>query len=125
MKSWAYCFTILYLLAMYRPVAPVITYLINRDQIAELFCVNKDKPALQCHGQCYLMRILKEKQSEKKGSTPAILLSEYPIGFVRIFSIARAHAAFSEGLPFYNYLNNYHYLFSDQNDHPPSPGSLA
>jgi len=36
-SSTAYLFAFLYLLAMYRPVAPVFDYIINQDYIAEFF----------------------------------------------------------------------------------------
>ncbi|MFM1879258.1 MAG: hypothetical protein RLZZ241_2124 [Bacteroidota bacterium] len=84
---YALAFTVLYMLAMYRPVAPVFDYLMNRDYIAEVFCINKDKPELSCNGQCYLMKTLKEKQQQDNSKVPPINLQEYPIGFFNILEI--------------------------------------
>ena len=60
----------------------VAYYRINRDYIAENLCVNRDKPMLNCNGQCYLAKKLKaaeEKEqkssSERLQKTPEIVLS--------------------------------------------------
>jgi len=31
-----------------------INYFFNQSEIAELFCINKEKPKLQCNGKCHL-----------------------------------------------------------------------
>jgi hypothetical protein len=37
----------------------VITYFqLNREFIAEVLCINKEKPATMCHGQCFLKKKL-------------------------------------------------------------------
>jgi hypothetical protein len=37
----------------------VITYFqINREYIAEMFCINKEKPITTCYGQCFLEKNL-------------------------------------------------------------------
>ncbi|UOB17473.1 hypothetical protein [Abyssalbus ytuae] len=77
-------FTFLYLLAMLRPVMPVFEYIINKDYIAEFYCVNKDKPMLNCDGKCYLAKMIQAQQEDKKQNLPGIDLREYPIGFVNI-----------------------------------------
>lgn len=35
-------------------------YFFNKTEIIELFCVNKEKPQLQCNGKCHLAQELKE-----------------------------------------------------------------
>jgi hypothetical protein len=35
-----------------------LDFSINRERIAELFCINQDKPELSCNGQCELSRRL-------------------------------------------------------------------
>lgn len=77
-------FTLLYLVAMLKPVFPVFEYVVNQDYIAEYLCINKDKPMMDCNGKCYLAKMLQEEQNEKKQNLPAIDLKEYPIGFVEI-----------------------------------------
>lgn len=45
-------------------------YELNKDYVADVLCINKDKPDLQCNGKCYLNKQLKKAdnltgQSEK------------------------------------------------------------
>lgn len=44
-------------------------YQLNRDYIAEVLCINKEKPITMCHGQCFLNRNL--DLSEESEGTPA------------------------------------------------------
>lgn len=37
-----------------------IHYFVNKAEIIELFCINKEKPKLQCNGKCHLAEELKE-----------------------------------------------------------------
>ena len=44
---------------------------INQDKVVELFCINKNKPELDCKGKCYLAEKLEEaKQTEEGTSIP-------------------------------------------------------
>lgn len=45
------------------------SYELNKDYIAEVLCINKDKKEMQCEGKCHLKKQLKKE--EKKESTPA------------------------------------------------------
>lgn len=124
-KLAAYAFTFLYLVAMYRPVAPVIEYLVNQDRIAELFCVNKDKPEMHCNGQCYLMKILKEQQKEKKSSVPPISLRDYPIGFVKFLFFQHSGVPSpSHQIP-NTFQDHYSYLYTRNYFHPPPAQSIS
>ena len=59
----------LYVLALARPLAPYIEYGINKDFIATVLCINKDKPELKCDGKCYLAKQVK-KASESDEQIP-------------------------------------------------------
>jgi len=41
-------------------------YFFNKAEIIELFCVNKEKPQLQCKGKCHLAQELKEVEQENE-----------------------------------------------------------
>jgi hypothetical protein len=41
-------------------------FVLNRDAIAELFCINQDKPELACDGKCELDRRLGEAQEHEE-----------------------------------------------------------
>lgn len=45
-------------------------YWLNRDYIAQVLCVNKSRPEMQCHGKCHLKKQLeKDAQQEKNNNT--------------------------------------------------------
>lgn len=75
-------FYLLYLLAMVRPVIPIIEYYANYDYIAKELCENKDKPYLECNGKCYLEKQLKEvnhTNHDHKSTVPQINFDDYPV----------------------------------------------
>lgn len=60
----------------------VINYALNKEAITDLFCVNKDKPQMQCNGQCHLMKELKKAETpvdnpSEDSKFPSFKLSEF------------------------------------------------
>lgn len=47
-------------------------YAINKEYIAENFCINKDKPEMHCDGKCFLAEKLKAAQDKKEQQPGAI-----------------------------------------------------
>lgn len=113
-------FTFLYLVAMFRPVVPVIEFIINQDYISEFLCINTDKPKLQCNGKCYLMQMIQEQEDEKRKNIPRIDFSKYPIGFITISIIPQKKTFRTCSLAFFNDTENYSYLYSFSDFHPPT-----
>lgn len=74
------------MVAMLRPIAPFIEYVINYDYISKVLCINTDKPALQCNGKCQLMQKI-EQQKQDDFKSLSIVLKDYPIGFVELLSV--------------------------------------
>jgi len=75
-------FYLLYLLAMIRPLVPIIEYHSNYDYIANVLCENRDRPYLECNGKCYLEKQLKKtnhENHEHKSTVPQINFDDYPI----------------------------------------------
>ncbi|MFC5271761.1 hypothetical protein ACFPIB_14175 [Adhaeribacter terreus] len=55
----------------------VAEYQVNKNYIAEFFCVNKSKPKLKCEGKCQLSKELKEADAhDKNHPTPVKNLQE-------------------------------------------------
>lgn len=80
-------FLVLYLVALIRPLAPLLEYYSNQDFFAKVLCINQDKPELACNGQCILMQKLKKANTEtnspvSEAPMPKVNLKDYPIGFV-------------------------------------------
>jgi len=71
------------MMAMLRPLGPLIVYYINYDYIAEELCENRDKPILECNGRCYLNAMIKrqapQSENEKPISTVPLNMNDYPI----------------------------------------------
>ncbi len=54
---------ILFLLATSRQALVIAHFKLNRETMAQKFCINKNRPKLQCHGSCYLKKIVQEKEN--------------------------------------------------------------
>ena len=63
-------FTTLILLQTFSRELVVVDYELHKERVTELFCVNKDKPRLQCNGKCHLAQKLR-KASSAESQTPA------------------------------------------------------
>jgi hypothetical protein len=81
-------FLTLYLIALVRPLAPFLEYKVNQDFFAEVLCINKSNPSIDCEGQCALILKLKQSFDDTKPETAPITvkMSDYPIGFVTLFN---------------------------------------
>ena len=89
----------------------VAYYRVNQDYIAKNLCENRDKPMLNCNGQCYLAKQLKaaeEKEqksnSERLEKMPEVVLSFQafePIFTVPLIAIhaIENHFSFQEFTP--------------------------
>jgi len=47
-----------------------ISFKINQDFIAEVLCINKDKPMSTCNGKCYLSKQLKAQEEKEEKQIP-------------------------------------------------------
>ncbi len=59
-----------------------VYYLINKGFIEKEFCVNKNKPALNCHGKCFLS--LRYEKIDKSAASENILF--YKLSFIKDLS---------------------------------------
>jgi hypothetical protein len=85
-SGFATGFILLYLIALCKPIAPLIEYYSNKDFFANVLCINKNKPEMHCNGQCVLMQRLKAAMGEEQPSQsvpmPKIEFKDYPVGIV-------------------------------------------
>ena len=99
-------------------------YLVNKEYITEVLCVNKDKPTMKCNGKCHLTKQLakasesgSENSPEKKISfeqTEIVFFQEIqPIEIRQIYFLNKTSIG-----------NNYSNLYFHLNDcaffHPPT-----
>lgn len=45
-----------------------IWYVSNKSYVANVLCENKNRPAMQCNGKCYLAKQLKKAEQEQQNS---------------------------------------------------------
>lgn len=64
----------------------LVDFSINQDFIAEVLCINKDKPVLACNGKCYLSKKLKEQEEKEKEQVPSSLKEKSEIVYINSFS---------------------------------------
>jgi len=55
---------------LFKPVLPVLEYVVLYDYIKNELCINKEKPALQCNGKCHLMKEM-AKAADSNSDTAA------------------------------------------------------
>ncbi len=59
-----------------------INYLVNQTTITELFCINKDKPQLECNGKCHLTKELIKAESENTETPFPQSINEFNTEFI-------------------------------------------
>lgn len=52
----------------------VITFNLNRDFIAKNLCENRDRPKLNCKGNCVLMKKMKQEQKQEQNAPSPLKL---------------------------------------------------
>ncbi len=64
-------------------ISNVLYYQLNIDTIIEKYCVNKERPKLNCNGKCYLMTQM--KMSKTTSDTPTNALTIIVEAFLPLF----------------------------------------
>lgn len=87
-----FCLIGLFLSTIIGPAYTVAYFYINQTEIADELCENKDKPAMNCNGHCYLKKELtkqKEISTEQENSEISLLViwpsAFSPIDEVKLF----------------------------------------
>jgi len=92
---------------------------LNRSYIAEKLCINKNKPELNCHGKCFLMKKLAETEKKQESERTA----QQKNLFQEIATLANSRFKFNTQLlaeintPF---ISNYQLIREFPIFHPPS-----
>jgi hypothetical protein len=61
-------------------------FALNKQYIANTLCENKDKPKLQCHGKCYLMKKVKQAEEKEKQEERSNQKGKYQEAFLNTAS---------------------------------------
>lgn len=102
-------------------VGKVVYYETHLSEIIEKYCINKDKPALQCNGQCHLSKEVSGiNTTDDSKAVVNISSAFFPVYFQSIELSATLVPIVKETKNSYN--NNYFtysYLLSNKIDKPP------
>lgn len=101
-------------------IGTIAYYQLNLNEIIDKYCVNKDKPALQCDGKCYLSQHLGLTDSaSEKGASFNFNESFVPLFYVEnSFSfISNLHPLIPKVTPLYSNLYSFQWL--KENNIPP------
>lgn len=82
-------FTFFYLVAMLKPLVPLMIYYANYDYIVTELCENRDKPYMECNGNCYLEALKKRVepiQNTNPVTTVPLNMNDYPISTLDFYS---------------------------------------
>lgn len=99
-------------------------YGLNIHEIIEQYCVNKDKPALQCDGKCFLAQQL-NKVSDSDENSSEKFLSVIFESFIPVYISTHPEVkfysfnAFSTKEKEFKYCNTYSFLHESSNFKPP------
>ncbi len=102
-------------------ISTVLYYQLNIDYIVDKYCVNKERPQLNCNGKCYLMSQIKTESQPSKENSDTIIITE---SFIPLF-FQETTFRLEKIITNYNIAHNWklHHLqfleVSNSIDHPP------
>ena len=96
------------------------SYEINKLEIIEKFCINKDKPDLKCDGKCHLKATLDKVDEDNNMSNEAESSSQNQLLLFKVDFNSIKVTAFTKGIKLISKYNNlYSYLTQASIFHPP------
>ena len=101
-------------------VGNVVYYETHLSEIIEKYCVNKDKPELQCNGQCHLAKEINAVDTSKDGKAVVnVSAAFFPVYFQAIEKINLSIFPPKEITTYFDYDFTYTYLLSHKINKPP------
>ncbi len=94
-------------------------YLADTQSFVELFCVNQDKPEMECNGKCELSKLAQQNPSNEKPTYLDFLQKEVAVYYKAISKHTFKPKSF-QPLISGVYQNNYQFLFAQEITHPPA-----
>lgn len=98
-------------------------YELNKNYVADVLCINKDKPELHCNGKCYLNKQLKkadntESNKDQPPVSKKIEITEFLVN--NLWSYNTQHVVGTTNILAGYYTAPISYLFVQPIFHPPS-----
>ena len=97
----------------------MVFHAVNNQSFTELYCENKDKPELECNGQCEITKAYAQTNSEANPMALENFQRDITF-FYQISAVDEPTIAEVDFVPVFSYLNQYSFLFSRPIPHPPA-----
>lgn len=104
---------------MVQPSAKIISFYQNQAEIIAQHCINKDRPALKCEGQCYLEKELKQVRGQNENSAIPEVTVFMPIAINCLFSIVLIDPTYISKKAFFRRIHDEEVTYSGKIDTPP------
>lgn len=110
---------------LFRPVMPVVDYVLNYDYIRTVLCENKAKPKLSCNGKCHLMKQLakaseQEDSNQKNNKSQVKVEWEFPFMQANVHENSTAFHSMARTISIFSYSNLYQFSAEIGVFHPPT-----
>lgn len=97
-----------------------LSYEINKLEIIEKFCINKEETSFECDGKCHLKTTLDKVDKNSEGANKAENIPHIQLLLFQVnFSSLKLHQHTASRIIYSTFLNHYQYLFSSHLFHPP------
>ncbi|QHC86204.1 hypothetical protein AS589_16110 [Empedobacter brevis] len=101
----------------FKPILPIVEYVVFYDYIKNELCVNRDKPELECNGKCHLKKELakasdtSENSQDKKHFSVETSIAFYQeiqenLGFKPLFYLHKSKITSNYNLSYYHLETN-------------------
>ena len=109
---------------MLRPVYNIgvfVYFETNLNEIVEKYCINKNKPQLQCNGQCHLAKQLQPDSSSEIAQVEYNLQSAFfPVYFQNVENFTFKVNLSDATTHLFGYHDTYQYLLYSAIEYPPT-----
>lgn len=112
---------ILSLFMLFKPIFPVVEYVVLYDYITKELCVNKDKPEMECNGKCHLMKeMAKNSDADTKDKYHSFSVETQIVFYQDLLSAFSANVAKPHlKKVLFSKINTYSFSFCNLIFHPP------
>ncbi|AQX14372.1 hypothetical protein BAX94_03585 [Elizabethkingia meningoseptica] len=106
---------------VFKPLTPVVDYVINYDYISQELCINKNRPEIHCNGKCYLGKELAKASQEDVSTAKSKNQGQKHVDSYIPTEISeiKITTLFFEASAGFTYKKSYYYLFLDYIFKPP------
>jgi len=87
---------VLYVITLLQPLLPHVHYSLNKEFIAKVLCINRDRPEMKCEGKCHLAKMIREQEDKGENGSEERTL-ETAVAFPHI-QVSKVNLAFSASL---------------------------